>query len=104
MGLIQLNDGLLVEAETVGATVNAASGASRVERGMEQLVPILKKVCEPVASVWRELNRDLSIQEAEIEIGLNFEAEGDIFIAKSTAGATLAIRLKLAPAKEPEGG
>ena len=47
--------------------------------------------------VWQELNQDMSVSEAEVEIGLGFEVEGNIFIAKGKTNASLTIRLKLKP-------
>jgi hypothetical protein len=85
--LIELEDGTLVEVE-----------ASEAEaREIEKIRPLLLRVTKPLVEVWRELNKDLEVQQADVEIGLGFEGEGNLFITKAKGSANLTIRLKLAP-------
>jgi hypothetical protein len=39
----------------------------------------------------------LAVTEAEVEISLGFEAEGNVFIAKGKTNASLTLRLTLKP-------
>jgi hypothetical protein len=97
--LIRLKDGLLVEVETTAKDAQqiASKQMKEVEETIDSISPILIKVCSPVLAAWKELNKDMNIAEAEIELGLSFEGEGNIFVTKAKAGANLSIKLILKP-------
>ncbi len=96
-GLIELEEGILIEAEVTGDRNIAGGSAERVRKSLDQIGPLLKTVCRPIVTVWSELNRDLSIEEAEVQLGVSFEGHGNVFVAKTKAGANLTIKLKLKP-------
>lgn len=48
-------------------------------------------------TAWDELNQDMHIERAEIELGLSFEGEGNIYVTKATASANLVVKLQLKP-------
>jgi hypothetical protein len=101
--LIELDDGLLVEVQADPQDEPrqiVAGAASRVDGAMEQARALLLKAVEPVASVWDELNRDLTIDQVEIELGLGFEATGKLFIAQGTGTANVNFKLTVRP-KQP---
>lgn len=97
--LIELDDGVLVEIETPENDLQQISGGSadRVSNAIEVIKPVLQKACKPIAEVWQELNQEMDVSEATVEIGLGFEAEGNVFIAKGKTNASLSISLKLKP-------
>lgn len=98
--LVQLEDGLLVEVQSDPEDTPkriAASAADRAEGALAQVREVLLKAVEPVASVWSELNRDLTIDEVEIQLGLGFEAGGKLFIVQGTGTANLNFTLKVRP-------
>ena len=94
--LIRLEDGSLIEVE---ATVDEAeqiaggSAAERVHSTFDKIAPLLKKVCMPIANTRKELNQDMYVDQAEVEIGLSFESEGNVYVTKAKAGANLKIKL-----------
>jgi hypothetical protein len=100
--LIELEDGVLVEVEVPGEQVQEISGgfAQRVEETFEIVHPILVKTCRPIARAWKELNQEMNVEKAEVELGLSFSATGNIYVTQSTASANLKIKLILAPEKE----
>jgi len=98
--LIELRDDLLVEVRSdpeESSTKIAATAAERVDGALDQARALLLKAVEPVASVWSELNRDLAIDEVEIELGLGFEASGRLFIVQGKGSANLSFTLKVRP-------
>ncbi|MBK1649832.1 CU044_2847 family protein [Rhabdochromatium marinum] len=102
--LIQLRDGLLVEVSSNPEETPkqiAASAAELAEGAMDQAQELLLKAVQPLASVWSELNRDLTIDEVEIQLGLGFEASGKLFVVQGTGSANLSFTLKVRP-KAPE--
>lgn len=48
--------------------------------------------------MWKELNKELLVDAAEVELGLGFEAEGNLYITKAKGSANLVVRLTLKPA------
>ncbi|EKU98224.1 hypothetical protein Lepto7375DRAFT_7486 [Leptolyngbya sp. PCC 7375] len=93
--LIRLEDNSLIEVEaSVDESRQVAGGAAeRVSSSFDKISPLLKKVCTPIANTWQELNKDVYIDQAEVEIGLSFEGEGNLYITKAKTGANLNIKL-----------
>lgn len=103
--LIRLEDGILVEVEVQGEQVEQISGglASKVSSKLEIIKPVLLNLARPIAEVWKEFDKDMIIEEAEIELGLSFEAEGNLYITKSKANSNISVTLKLkTPKKDAE--
>jgi hypothetical protein len=100
--LIELNDGTLVEVEVSADSSQPISGgfAEKVDQTFESIRPILVKVCHPIVDAWQELNRDVEIEQAEVQVGVSFEGEGNLYITKSKAGANLTIKFIVKPKKE----
>lgn len=99
--LLKLGDGILVEAEVSDDEARPISSrqAKSVDETLASLAPLLIKVCQPIAASWAELNRAMNIEQAEVELGFSFEAEGNVYIARGKTGATLTVKLVLKPAK-----
>jgi len=96
--IIELQDGIRIEVEPDEDRLRKISGgAIPVDKSIDAIKPLLKKACKPVVEVWQELNQDLAVTEAEVEISLGFEAEGNVFIAKGKTNASLTLRLTLKP-------
>lgn len=99
--LIELEGGILMEVDVPESEVRQIAGGgveiTTVEKAMSGIEPLLLKACQPVANVLAELNKDMSVNEVEIQLGLGLEAEGNFFIAKGKSNASLSITLKLTP-------
>ena len=97
--LIELEDGTLVEIEIpMGQPQQiAGSAADKVKATLDKIQPLLIKICHPVTAAWKEISQDMPIEQAEIELGLSFEGEGNIYVTKSKVGANLTIKLVLKP-------
>jgi hypothetical protein len=95
--IITLKDGIRVEAE-VSDNVRVASPTDKVDRTLDVIKPVLKKAVEPVVAVWKELNQEMKISEAQIELGFGFEASGDVFVASAKGNANFKVTLTLKPA------
>lgn len=102
--LIELEDGTLVEVEVPNEQVQPISGgfADKVSATFDRVKPLLVKTCRPIAAACQELNKEISIDEAEVEIGLSFEGEGNLYVTKSKAGANLKIKLIFKPKSQLE--
>jgi len=99
MKLIELDDGTYIQVDALPGEPEevAASLAERVSSSFEKLAPVLMGVCDPFIDIWRELNAKVSMQQAELEIGLAFEGEGNLYITRTTASANVTVRLIFQP-------
>jgi len=99
--LIELNDGMLIEVEAKPDYAQEIAGgfAQKVNATLDQVQPMLIKVCRPIMAAWKELNKDMSIESAEVELCFSFEGEGNIYLAKAKSGANLNLKLTLKPKK-----
>lgn len=97
--LIELEDGTLVEVVALENEVQQISGgfAKQVNKTFDNIKPLLINICRPIMAAWDELNQDMHIEQAEIELGLSFEGEGNIYVTKATASANLVVKLTLKP-------
>lgn len=100
--LIRLDDETLIEVEVepVPGQVQQISGgstAARVESSLRDIAPVLRKVCCSVLDVWEEHNQATHLEQIEVEVGLSFEGEGNIYVTKAKAGATLKVKMILRP-------
>ncbi len=100
--LIKLEDGILVEVEATENDVQQIDGsmAKRVDTAIDAIKPLIVKAARSIGSVWRELDKDLSLEQAEIEFGVSFEGEGNFYITKAKGGANLNIKLSLKPKED----
>ncbi|MGH7495991.1 MAG: CU044_2847 family protein [bacterium] len=97
--LIKLEDGTLIEVEVPPGQSEQISGglANKVDATLDKIKPIMVKVCHAVNGAWNEINQELNIEQAEVEMGLSFEGEGNLYVTKSKAGANLIVKLMLKP-------
>jgi len=97
--LIRLEDGTLVEVEAPLEEVQQVSGgfAGRVDATIDVLKPTLLKICRPLTETWAELNKEVHLEQAEVEIDLSFDFEGNIYVAKAKTGANIKVKLILKP-------
>ncbi len=101
--LIELDDGIFIEVDASEDEVQQVSSkaAEKVSETLDKVKPILVKACRPVMAAWQEINQEMHIEQAEVELGLSFEAEGNIYVTKARGGANLNIKLVLKPKPTP---
>ena len=90
--LIELADGTLVEIEVSENKAQPIAGGAAEklqDATIDKVKPILLKACKPIVEVWKELNKDMHIEQAAVELGLGFEAEGNFYITKAKGNANL---------------
>jgi len=101
--LIELaEDGILVEVEVEAEKAQPISGgfAEKVEGTLKKIHPMVVNTCLPVIAAWKDINKEMSVKQAEIELGFSFEGEGNLYITKSKAQANLTVKLILQPQDE----
>lgn len=94
--LIRLDDGTFVEVEldpSEARQISGGSAAKRVQSSLDVVSPVLKRVCHSVSNAWKNVEESVHIEQAEIEVGLCFEGEGNVYIASSKTSANLKVKL-----------
>lgn len=104
--LIRLTDGVLVEVESSPdePTRIAGSLANKVSTALDDITPVVARAAEVLVSAWKLVDTDVEAEGIEVALGLSFESEGNIYLAKATAGANLTITLKLKPRAKDNAG
>jgi hypothetical protein len=98
--LIEIRDGIRVEAEVQESEFKPiASGIVRKEIGksFDQIIPILHSVSSSIASAWQEMNQDVIVDQAEVQINFSFEGKGNLYVTQAKAGANLSVKLIFKP-------
>jgi len=99
--LIELENGLVMEVDVPQREVeNISSSGNVVEKvkaSMATVEKMLVQSVEPIVNAYKTLNQEVVLEKAEVEIGIGFSAEGNIFVAKGNANANLKVKLVLKP-------
>jgi hypothetical protein len=98
--LIKLEDGTLVEIDRPTASIEEISGGGLdaiKDATIDKIQPLLEGAVRPITAVYRRLNEDLEVREAEVQLGIGFEAEGNLYITRAKGNANLIVKLKIAP-------
>jgi Trypsin-co-occurring domain 1 len=99
--LIELADGTLIEIEVPPDQAQPISGglADKVNTTLNKIQPVMINLGRSLTATWHEINEAVQVEQAELEFGLSFEAEGNLYITTSKTSANLTIRLVLKPKK-----
>lgn len=99
--VVTLEDGTRIQIDVSDEQAQQiAGGIDTIKGSFDKVQPVLTKICRPLVNTWKELNKEMSIEQAEVELGLSFEGEGNLFVTKSTLGANLKVKLILKPKEE----
>ena len=91
--LIRLADDILIEVEADPSAPQKAFGGQIIQKVEDVTLDAIKHVLERVVDATRVLQRDKKADEAEIEFGLSFEAEGNVYVTKLNGTANLTVKL-----------
>jgi len=97
--LIKLTDGTLVEVEVSEDHAQEIAGgmAKRVDASFDKIKEILGNICRPLSETWKELGKEMNVDSAEVQFGLSFESEGNLFVASAKTGGNLTVKLTMKP-------
>jgi hypothetical protein len=95
--LIRLKDGILVEVDAQGSKQQIAGGsADQVQAASAQVKPILLSVSNSFGEVLsQQKSAGSHVDEIEVDIGLSFEGEGNVYVCKAKAGANFTVKMKI---------
>lgn len=96
--LIQLEDGTFVEIEVpeYRAQEVSAKFADRVRSNLDTVEIALFRTAQPIIRAVREMKEREGVSaSAEIELGLSFGPEGEVYITKIKSEANLYVKISL---------
>lgn len=97
--LIKLKDGTLIEVASSENDIQQISNkeAEKVKKGLEQIKPLFQKSIDTVVQsiVW--VTEKIEIENVEIELGLGFEGEGNIYVVRGTGSANFNVKFTIKP-------
>jgi hypothetical protein len=102
MPLIKFNDGIFVEVQPSKA-IRESSNAKFVpiQKGLTNALDVLPKIVNSVGKslkdAYNTLDVGLRVANAEVEIGLSFSLEGDLFVASAKAEGTITLKITFDP-------
>ncbi len=80
-GIARTTDGMLIEVEfddQVAERCSSSSQAKAIGVAYDGLSAVLEKIASPFIATYRTLSTNVELAEAEIKLGLAFEAEGEV--------------------------
>ena len=96
--LILLKDNVRVEVEVQemrGKPYATGDVLKRVDSKLDDLRPLLGSICKSIDETFNDIKTSVNIQSVEVELGVSFEGQGNMYITKATAGANLTVKLQL---------
>lgn len=96
-------DGVLIEVEAREIQeVRAAAGevTRTIGRSFSSIADTLKTITKPFVETWKELSKDVSIEEAKITLSVGMTAEGNFYVVKGEANANFEIELTMRPVEK----
>jgi len=99
--LVEVENGLLMEVDVPQSEIEMISGGGdiveKVESSMGRIETMLLQSVQPVINAYKTMSQEVILEKAEVEIGIGFSAEGNIFVAKGSTNANLKVKLILKP-------
>jgi len=105
---LEFKDGVIVE---IGAPSDRreemhTSDADRVDTTMEMVASMLDRILRPIGDAFAGLRDALDVpievKEAEVELGVSFSAEGNLFVTKASAEGTLQVKVTFSPVTQKQ--
>ncbi|MEO0987968.1 MAG: CU044_2847 family protein [Cyanobacteria bacterium J06639_14] len=97
-GLIQLEDGSLVEVQMPDYKAGEISAgfAQHTFSTFSKIEEILCSAAEPVARAAKRISNEQDVAvTAEVEVGISFEGEGNVYVTKSNSETNLLVKLSI---------
>jgi hypothetical protein len=105
---LELADGVIIEiggAQDVREEMHTST-AELVDTTMNMVTQKLRKILTPIAnsfhSLYDAVDVPVEIESAEVELGVSFSAEGNVFVAKSKAEGTMKVTVTFKPSARPQ--
>jgi hypothetical protein len=71
----------------------SGSAAERVAASLESIRPFVLQICEPLKALWNDLNQEIVTESLQVELGLSFAAEGNLYFTRASSNANLRLTI-----------
>jgi hypothetical protein len=96
--LLEISDGILIEYDSGEFDEKISAGSTKkVEKGLEQIAPLVTSACARMKEIWADAQAAAQIEQVQIQMGLNFEAGGSLYVAQVKGGASVSVTITLKP-------
>lgn len=96
-GIIQLMDNILVEVEVPESRAISISSsyANRVNSSLSSIALLIHQVSEQVVNSLKTATQSDNIIRAEVEFGINYAEEGEVYLTRSRAESNISVKLTI---------
>ncbi|PSU20666.1 hypothetical protein CTM97_12195 [Photobacterium phosphoreum] len=91
--VITLSDGVEVEVELQDGNLLEISNCNTVDSSITKITDLLTKVVEPVSDAYNSISEKVDIESVKVTVGVKFGVSGNVFVAKSSADASINVEL-----------
>lgn len=98
--IVSLQDGTLIEIESEQAGLEECSYDSsrkKLKKSLSDIKPFLVNVAGQFRDTLTAIEKNVNVDSMQVQVGLSFEGEGNVYIVKGKAGASLNVTLTLKP-------
>lgn len=97
--VVGLNDGVFVEVEIPEDQVQLAGNAiqKQLDQSLDQIGSLSKKIVNSVSESLQSLADLVNLETIEVEYGISFSGEGNVYITKLSGSMNLKVKLQLKP-------
>lgn len=94
--LIELADGVVVEIESAPGEVQRAGALpDKVQRNLEGVRDLATTVVKSTFADFAKFGDAVGVESLEIEFGISFGVEGNVYLAKASSTANLTVKVTL---------
>ena len=94
--LIELKDGTLVEVESIVNTpkkLSSKNARKASHASLNKINDFLVRFTDPILNTLDKITSTKKLDQIEIDLGLSFEGEGNLFITKAKASANVNVKM-----------
>ena len=97
--IIELKDGIAVEVDASFDQIEQVGNAvmQQVEKSLNQIGEVSQVIVRSISESLNSFTSSMSFQSLEVEYGLSFTGEGNVYIAKLSTSTSVKIKLALKP-------
>lgn len=96
----KLDDGLEIEIDLNENQAREISLDKKIDTSIDDIKYFLSKVIRPISNTYRELNKEVTISETKVTLGVKVGLEGNFILAKSSAEAHIQVEMTMREGNE----
>ena len=99
--LIELDDGILIEVRRSPDEVEEIAGGitKKVRASIDDLAPMIVNIVRPLSAAFHTLRTANRVATLEFELGMSFEASGNLYVVDASTAANFKIKVTMKPSQ-----